>query len=454
MSIIIREYLGSEGLQVDWNTSPTPYNVLNTSEGATSASTSANSIFVDIEGIHVGPTRNFTWYTKEALYDSIPSWTRPYLRPLIMHHNEKDGKIIGRIRAVELLQVSAKSKTPALLFTANVPDPEGKEQIKDGRLNTVSIGAIVHEARCSICGANIAEMSKDELENHEHQRGQKYDGKICYWMIMKMEAKELSYVIVPSDVYAQNVRVYQPSDKEIKESNKGVFNLTIAESAIAGNESTIIDENGQPAAPAVEAPVVNPEVEALKQDVEKLTLRVKELEGQVDAKDAELVAFKAKADEAVKSLDDTKVLLDQAQKEVKSAQDNLAVKENELTGERTLREAAETNAITLTTKYRANVVESIVTMRSALGKPELAKEDLEARTDDSLKDAVFDLKEELTKRGVDPSAITPALNPGAVKIEESSSGNVNKDKNLSNIDLREGLVSIFDSVIGSKSKIN
>ena len=62
---------------------------------------SENSIMQEIEGLHVGPTKNFTWYMEEALDSSIPSWTRPYQKPLIMHHNEKDGKIIGRIVNVE-----------------------------------------------------------------------------------------------------------------------------------------------------------------------------------------------------------------------------------------------------------------------------------------------------------------------------------------------------------------
>ena len=93
MSIVIREYLGSP-IKSGENT----YTPFTLNEGLDATTVIAeDSVMVDIEGIHVGPTRNFTWYTEEALKGSIPTWTKPYERPLILHHNERDGKIIGRV---------------------------------------------------------------------------------------------------------------------------------------------------------------------------------------------------------------------------------------------------------------------------------------------------------------------------------------------------------------------
>ena len=60
-----------------------------------SSAMSPDSIMVDIEGIHSIVTRNFTYYTPECLKKSAPYWTSPYERPVIMHHNDRDGVKIG-----------------------------------------------------------------------------------------------------------------------------------------------------------------------------------------------------------------------------------------------------------------------------------------------------------------------------------------------------------------------
>ena len=60
MAIVVREYLGSPmGLN---ESAYTPFSF--TENFATDYTISEDSIMVDIEGIHVGPTRNYTWYTE------------------------------------------------------------------------------------------------------------------------------------------------------------------------------------------------------------------------------------------------------------------------------------------------------------------------------------------------------------------------------------------------------
>ena len=180
------------------------------------------SIMVDIEGIHSIMTRNNTFYTADCLKESVPGWTYPYERPVIMHHNEKDGKIIGRIKACKYIQ-SERSKSAALEFTVNIGDEKGKKGIENGTLSTVSIGAFSEDIRCSICGTNIAEEGLCE-----HERGNIYDGQICYWIINKIEPKELSFVIVPSDIYAHTTKVYpvkNKNNKEVKEMNDMFYNI-------------------------------------------------------------------------------------------------------------------------------------------------------------------------------------------------------------------------------------
>ena len=97
MSIEIREYIGSSMNITESTMTKRPVN-LNENFNEIGP-ISKDSIIQFIEGIHAGPTRNFTWYTEQALEDSVPTWTKPYQRPLIMHHNEKDGKTIHRGRS-------------------------------------------------------------------------------------------------------------------------------------------------------------------------------------------------------------------------------------------------------------------------------------------------------------------------------------------------------------------
>jgi hypothetical protein len=173
---------------------------------AVSSAISPDSINVDIEGIHSVVTRNFTYYTPDCLKKSIPYWTSPYEKPVIMHHNDKDGIQIGRVKNVEFME-KTRAGIPGLLFTCNIGDDAGIKGVKNGTLSTVSLGAIIHKATCSICGQNIA--AEGECE---HKRGKYYDEKLCYWIMEEMEPKELSYVIVPSDKYANTIRIFKPKN--------------------------------------------------------------------------------------------------------------------------------------------------------------------------------------------------------------------------------------------------
>ena len=164
-----------------------------------------DSLLVEVEGIHVTTTRNLHDYTAEALKSCIKSWTVPYRRPVLMHHDEKGGKIIGRVLSVEYTEHNTFSGTGALVFTIHVPDEQGKQQILDGLLETVSIGVIVKRAHCSICGQDLAVEGLCE-----HEKGEYYNGKQCRWVIDQMEAKEISYVHVPSDKFAKNRKFYYP----------------------------------------------------------------------------------------------------------------------------------------------------------------------------------------------------------------------------------------------------
>jgi hypothetical protein len=187
-----------------------------------------------------------------------------------MHHNDKDGVQIGRIKAVEYVE-ETRAKSPGLLFTCNIGDDAGIKGVKNGTLSTVSLGAVIHKATCSICGQNIA--TEGECE---HQRGRRYEGKLCYWNMEEMEPKELSYVIVPSDRYANTIRIYKPKDLGAKESyNEG------------GNEESMgIFDNIDL---TLTKPEAKPEVqESVEEQVVEEVVEVQEAEQQQEQEEAKV----------------------------------------------------------------------------------------------------------------------------------------------------------------------
>jgi hypothetical protein len=340
---------------------------------------------------------------------------------MILHHNEKDGKIIGRVRAAEYTAKSQVPGAPALTFTVNVADKEGKEGVLDGRLKTVSIGVIVSDCRCSICGTNIAEDGECD-----HDRGAVYDGETCYWDIYSMEAKELSYVIVPSDIYAQNVKIYKPTEtKSITESNqKGAMSMqegqVIGEEVKPGAETLPVapTEAGEPAAPAdpvepaAEEPATpaEPAAPAAEDEVEALRTKIAGLE-------ADLESEKASRAEALGKLAQAGDTLAQVQKDLQTAKDAVVLKDADLIKEKQLKESVETELVAAKKQIRESLEESFISLKETLGKGTVSKESVADRSDESLKDAVRDLTEELSGKSK-VSVIEPVVNPGIVEGSE------------------------------------
>ena len=368
MALILREYLESPITTID---NEVMNNNINLNESFSNCDPISNdSIMVDIEGIHVGPTRNFTWYTEEALKNSQKSWSIPYQRPLILHHNEKDGKIIGRVLNASYTTSHTRSNTGALLFTCNVSDKDGKEGVKDGRLKTASIGVIAKKVTCSICGNDITLNGECE-----HERGEIYNNERCYWKVHDMEAKELSYVIVPSDVYSHNVRIYSPKNNNLKESLDNEKEVLIVKDNTNLEKEVEVKES------------TNVEVEVIENTNAEITSLKEELE-------------KVKAE-------------------------NINLKE--------LKENAENEIIELTSQLKEMAIEQISYLREKLGRPTLLKENLQKRNQDSLMDSILDLKEELdivtSNKKIN---IKESLNDNKEEIEIVSNINTNTISNTNN----------------------
>ena len=426
-----------------------------------SSAISPDSVMVDIEGIHSIVTRNFTYYTPECLKKSAPYWTTPYERPVIMHHNDRDGIQIGRVKAVEYLEQS-RAKSPGLLFTCNIGDEAGIKGVKNGTLSTVSIGAVIHKATCSICGQNIA--AEGECE---HQRGRKYDGKLCYWLMEDMEPKELSYVIVPSDRYANTVRIYKPKDISAKESyNEG------------GNDADMgIFDN-------IDLPLTEPEVqEAVNEDIVQVEaeaeVEVKEAsdekQQEVEVKEEEVVLEeepqvveeepKQEKEEPVeeeskeKSIDDMskEELADKCKelmKQVSGLLEDVKYLKGKLDKERGFKEALELEVLQMKQVQKMHLAEQIVSLRKELGLREESMDDLMLLSEESLNSSIktfMEFKESNTFNvNTLPKIESKALVDEEMDntIKESAKDDLNK--NTSNIDYEQQINSWLRNMTNKK----
>ena len=398
---------------------------LDLSEAAGSSVIDPNSIMVEIEGIHAAPfaTRNYTRYTPNCLKKSVASWTNPYRRPLIKHHNEEDGEIIGRICEAKYITKNTRSETPALLFTVNIPGEQAKADVKSGLLETTSIGVIAHSVKCSICGQELANG-----ETCEHERGAIYNGETCYWDIHEMEAKELSYVIVPSDMYAKNIDIYPATASNSKVK-------AFAESLNQDLNLTKGDITDMPEDLKVKLQESEAKVTALTQEVTEL----KEAATQTSEKITEL-------EKTNSDLTTVKESLEQELEGLKTEKDDLTQK---MTEAAQMREGLEAQVAEVKAELKEALVQNFVTMREALGHSDVDVEAVKNRSEESIKDSISDLskdfKESLIKKDKDISNLGNTLqNPSLKESEEK------KDvKEVETVDLKEQFYNIFSDILNT-----
>ena len=415
-----------------------------------SSAMSPDSIMVDIEGIHSIVTRNFTYYTPECLKKSVPLWTSPYERPVIMHHNDKDGVQIGRIKAVEYVE-ETRAKSPGLLFTCNIGDDAGIKGVKNGTLSTVSLGAVIHKATCSICGQNIA--TEGECE---HQRGRRYEGKLCYWNMEEMEPKELSYVIVPSDRYANTIRIYKPKDLGAKESyneggneeSMGIFDnidLTLTEPEVQESvEEQVVEEVVE----AQEAEQQEQQQEEAKVEEvvveEEPKVEVKEEPKQEPEKEEEVKEEESKE----KGIDDMskEELADKCKELIKlvaGLQDDVKYLRNKLNEERGVKEALELEVLKMKQVQKMHLAEQVVSLRKELGLREEAIDDLMMMSEESLNSSIKTFMEFKESNTFNVNTLPKIESKALVDEKEDNtikeSSNEDLNKNNSNIDYESQL---------------
>ena len=412
---------------------------------AVSSAVSPSSINVDIEGIHSVVTRNYTYYTPDCLKKSIPYWTSPYEKPVIMHHNDKDGIQIGRIKSVEYLEKS-RAGMPGLLFTVNIGDEAGIKGVRNGTLSTVSLGAIIHKATCSICGQNIA--SEGECE---HKRGRYYDEKLCYWIMEDMEPKELSYVIVPSDKYANTVKIYKPKNINSKESysegddDKPMGNMfDNLDLSMAQPEEKIESQEAakeEVKEEKVEEAVAEPEVLVEEPKEEKAEQEVQEEEPKQEEEKREEVKDEDKSKEEL--LD----LVKHQAKMIADLQDDINYLKSKLDKERGMKESLELEVLQLKQVQKLHLAEQVVELRKELGLKEEAMDDLMMLSEESLNSSIKTFMEFKESTTFNVSKL-PKINSDALVSEEQDNTvkevteSVNKENN-SNIDYEQEIDNWF-----------
>lgn len=478
MAIEIKEYVGHEFVSVNH----TPTKLKNMTESSVETYVDENSLMVDIEAIHSRVTRNNTYYSPECLKDSVPYWTNPYERPVIMHHNEKDGVIIGRIKSVEYKEAGTRTGTPALVFTANIGDDEGKKGIKNGTLSTVSIGVIAHDLRCSICGTNLAEEGLCE-----HEKGETYDGKLCYWIINKMEPKEVSYVIVPSDIYAHNLRVYEAVKKkksEVKESVDNIFEdllkstqeiVDSIQESTETQEGTQVDEevkkDAETKAPETEKEpkADEPKEEPAKDEEEEQQEAPKSEEGkeskseeskeneskEEDKKeeDAEEKTEEPKEDNKAKEeLEAAKVKIAELEKEVNTLKAENEKLNNKVDNEKRLKESAEAKLVEYQAKEKKALVEQVNALRATLNLPAENEANLLESSEDTLKSTIKQLNEftEVQKKIFGMQTLTSPVAVSEAKDntakENSKIQNVKESIEDSNNSIEDEYIKLFSNI--------
>ena len=377
MAIEIKEYVGFSSSQ------PTNHSGIIVQESVAATATpqqmiSPNSLMVEIEGIHSDVlTINCTKYSEECLKKSIPYWTSPYEKAVIMHHNDEDGQIIGRVKKAEMID-SKRSGTPAINFTCNIGDENGIKGIKNGTLATVSIGAVAYDVRCSICGENVA------ICDCEHEKGHVYDGKLCYWTIEEMEPREVSYVILPSDKYAQTMKVYKPGKKELKESVEVRKKMSVCDAILkqltegvddeAVKDKVVIDEevkdkkDEDEKKEAEEKPVVDEEKEdKAEEEKDEEKAEEKEEEEKEEDNDDKKSDEDDNKDEEDSNKEDRDAIIEDLKKELAELKSELDKVKKQLKETKKLKEKVDLELAKFKVQEKVNVARDIKVLKESIG---------------------------------------------------------------------------------------
>lgn len=442
MSIILYETL--DNIAIPYDSFPSQSDIT-ISEAAIEQNIDPNSLMVDIEAIHAMPhaTRNYTRYTEKCLKNSVPFWTKPYNRPLIKHHNEKNGDIIGRVVNASYKTKDTLSNTPALMLTVNIPGEQAKADVKSGINQTVSIGVIAEDVRCSICGKPIELDSDGNVISCEHKKGSIYGKETAFWDIYSMEPKEISYVIVPSDMFAGNVRSYPATKNKpprVSESYKEEGKI---------NSMDIQEMEVKLKAAEDRATNFEASFKALNETKQNLELQVKEAVDKVEAVTQKLTLTETANTELTKKIETLEAANAELNTKISDLTNVKTDLENKAATEVKMREGLETELTSTKIALKESLIDTLQALRKVNGKVELDREQLKNREESSIRDSIADIKMEMQESTVlnVPGSVT---NPALTEEANNTNVEVKESNDSSDIDLKAGLETIFMAIAGAR----
>jgi len=199
-----------------------------------------------LDATRSGSIVNHRVYRAQHMRDSIPTWTQPYEKPVLTHHNST-GDAIGRVRGARFealvprsdwetdhltARIGSQGSGRTLLKTV-VTDPDSIDKILDGRYSTVSVGFGTDSATCSICGEDWASAGMF-FAPCDHRPGKLYkiDEKSAFWTGKKTKKEYPMYLITG-----------RINNKEVSFVNMPAQGFAMVEKAKLIGEDSSIDES-------------------------------------------------------------------------------------------------------------------------------------------------------------------------------------------------------------------
>lgn len=261
-----------------------------------------SKIKIEVEAIHPTITKNFTYYSLDELDKGLKSWLEPYPKPVLKNHDMMT-EPLGRVRKAEIKD-SVLTSGKALVLTLEITDPDTVKKVRDGRYLTLSIGAYAGSVRCSICGTELTQGMC------EHQRGKRYEDKLCYWEVRDLEFSEISFVNNPADQNAQVIKVKESEDisvrssESIQESVSDMEDIQKLMEELDDIEPINVDEETKDEIAILEElakdeSIIQQRIENLEEDVDELIVKVESLIEAMDKLTKQIEALESNLEDII-----------------------------------------------------------------------------------------------------------------------------------------------------------
>ena len=186
------------------------------------------------------PNLNYDMFPHEEMQEAYKTFIGCPV--FVDHHNTDDTRARGVILDAKYHDEDPEDRwTEILMELDEVTFPELCRLVRDGEIDTMSMGCTVESTTCSVCGNEAADFS--EFCNHINQKGATFDGELAYEICHGIDFIEESFVYDPADVNAQVGEINANYEERVaKMSSVDGWNLcTINPAANLGGYRKIFD---------------------------------------------------------------------------------------------------------------------------------------------------------------------------------------------------------------------